>query len=569
MLATDSPQTRVQFRFFLLAFFYICAVAWGSLLTAVIFGPPLGHSLPNNLVWLTSFDAAIWRGEIYPRWLPELWFGAGSPDFFFYAPLPFWISSVPGHIICWSCDVGGVLTAGEFIILALSGLAYFIFARRFFEREWALVAAGVYMVLPYHLSIDWGLRQSLGELAAIGILPMLAYFLIGLFKADRFAGIGFALSILALILSHLPSVVICAMLLIPMALYYGFAKVETYKETIRYFAKCAGYGLIGVGLATVYWLPAVVLLPEVASRALWLSTYDWSHWLLFDNQPKANETLIVLLQIWLVIITVLTLFFFQRFRHKGEKTVWAITPLLIGWFFMTLISWPLWKGLWFLQAIQFPWRFMMVAEFGVPLVVAALLPKTRNTLIVASVGLLVLAGTNGYLGYKLALLIGAPTAIVDGMKDDHLSAWEYLPNPAFSAFKKFTNGNREAMRGDWSSNPSEFGPVVAAPNDTKASLQTLSSRQLIVDADATVPTHLIVHQLYWHLWQAHDVATGQEIKLSAEPKFGLIALDVAAGKSKIALDLAYSWTEKLGLLVSFLSAVLLSVTGIWLRRTQV
>ena len=167
MLTRDSLRSPAQFKFFLLAF--VCAVACLSLLTAFVFGPPLGHSLPNNLVWLKSFDAAIWRGEIYPRWLPELWFGSGSPDFFFYGPLPFWISSVLGHAICWSCDVGGLLTAGGFIILGLSGVNYFLFASRFFPKEWALVAAGVYMVLPYHLSVDWGLRQAFGEFMSTSI----------------------------------------------------------------------------------------------------------------------------------------------------------------------------------------------------------------------------------------------------------------------------------------------------------------------------------------------------------------------------------------------------------------
>ena len=463
--------------------------------------------------------------------------------------------------------MGGVLTAGGFIILALSGIAYFIFARRFFEQELALVAAGLYMVLPYHLSMDWGLRQAIGELAAISVLPLLAYFLIGPFKAERFAGIGFALSLLALILSHLPSVVICAVLLIPLALYYGFAKTNNYSETARFFVRCAAYGLVGLGLAALYWLPAVVLLPEVASQMLWVNYYDWSHWMLFDGQPKFNEALIMLLQIWLVIATVLSIGFIYRFRHINEKTIWAISPLVIGWIFMAPLSWLLWKSLSFLQAIQFPWRFMMVAEFGLPLVVAALIPKTRNALITAGVALMVLAGVNGYFGYKLAVLIGTPTAIVEGMVADHLSAWEYLPMTAYAPIEKVTKGKRDVLRTDWSANPSEFAPVVAVPADTKTNLQSLSSRHLIVDVDATAPTHLIVHQFHWRLWQAHDVTTGQEIKLSAEPKFGLIAFDVAAGKSKVALELLQSLPEKIGFVISLLSAALLLLIFVLLRRT--
>jgi hypothetical protein len=204
--------------------------------------------------------------------------------------------------------------------------------------------------------------------------------------------------------------------------------------------------------------------------------------------------------------------------------------------------------------------------FGLPLVVAALQPKTRNALIVACFAVATLAGLNGYFGYKLAILIGAPTKIVEGMMADHLSAWEYLPKTAYAPIENLIKGERDALRADWSADPSEFAPVVVLPTETKTSLQSLNSRHIIVDVEAMVPTHLIVHQFYWHLWQAHDVATGQEIELSAEPKFGLIQFDVAAGKRKVTLELVQSWTEKVGLLISFSSVALLILTGIWLRR---
>jgi hypothetical protein len=474
MLSTDSPRTSIRFRFFVLAF--ICVIACLSLLTAFIFGPPNGHNLRVNLVWLTSFDAAIWRGEVYPRWLPELWFQSGSPDFFFYGPLPFWISSILGHTICWSCDVSGVLTAGGFIILALSGVAYFIFARRFFEREWALIAAGLYMVLPYHLSMDWGLRQAVGEFTAISVLPLLAYFFIGLFKAERYAGIGFALCLSALILSHLPSAVICAVFLILLALYYGFAKASNYSDAAWFFTKCAAYGLLGLGLAALYWIPAIVLLPEVASQTLWVEFFDWWRWMMFDGQPKFNEQLIMLLQIWLVIATFLSIGFVNQFRQMNEKAVWAVAPLVIGWIFMTPLSWPIWKSLPFLQAIQFPWRFMMVAEFGLPLVVAALISKTRFALIAAGITVMVFAGVSGYFGFDMALRSGRSKAVLESMITDHISAWEYLPKTAFEPIEKLVKGTFSGIRSDWIANPGEFSSVVALPSETKTSLQNLQLR---------------------------------------------------------------------------------------------
>jgi hypothetical protein len=308
-----------------------------------------------------------------------------------------------------------------------------------------------------------------------------------------------------------------------------------------------------------------MLLPEVASQTLWGSFYDWSRWLLFDGKPKFDELLILLLQIWLVILTVFSFRYIKRFQRIDDQTVWAIAPLLTGWIFMTPLSWPLWKVLPFLQAIQFPWRFMMVAEFGLPLVVAALLPKTRKAFITAGVTLIALAGVNGYSGYQLATLMGMPKEIVDGMLADHLSVWEYMPKTAYTPIEKITEGRRIALRAAWSANPSEFAPVVASAPQTKVSLQNFSSRHLEVEVDAASPTQIIVRQFYWHLWEAHDVGTGQAIKLSAEPKFGLIAFDVAAGKRKVEINLVHSWAEKIGFAISLFSAALLLLTVIWLR----
>ena len=80
--------------------------------------------------------------------------------------------------------------------------------------------------------------------------------------------------------------------------------------------------------------------------------------------------------------------------------------------------------------------------------------------------------------------------------------------------------------------------------------------------------HVIFRQFYWKLWKAHDVATGQEIALSAEPKFGLIEFDVPAGTNKISIDLDWHWSEKLGLLFSLISAVALSMFAWRLQSTK-
>ena len=547
---------------------WIVAIAAFALLPAILFGPPLGHSLANNLVWLSSFDAGIWRGEIYPRWMPELWFGAGAPDFFFYGPLPFWLTSVFGRGLCWTCDVPGLLNAGTFVILALSGFGYFLFARRFLDRDRALIAAGIYMILPYHLMIDWGVRQALGELGAVSVLPFIVYFLIGLLRGNRLNGVGLALSIAALVLCHLPSVVIAVMLFGPIVLFYGFRNTQSLLHATKTIGLVAFWASVGIAISAFYWLPALGLLSDVSSQTLWQTAFNWSHWLFYDGQPEPNEALTMLLKIWLVGLSIFTALAFRRLLKNKEVIVWVLAPLLIAWVFLTPLSWVLWRYLPFLQAIQFPWRFMMIAEFGLPLAIGFVLPQGKKNLVMAGLTLVMFSGLNGIGGYQLGNILGVPRSIVEGNVADHLSALEYLPKTAFDSVLKQTDGKRDALRADWRSNPSQLPIIGVVSGDAKAEAVMINSRHWVVTVDAAAPSQIVFRQFYWKLWSAHDLATASLVKMTPEAKFGLIAFEVPSGFSKISIELDWHWTEKFGFAISLLSLVFIGF-AVWFWKKQI
>ena len=87
--------------------------------------------------------------------------GAGSPAFYFYAPLPFYLAA-PFHLIAGP-RMAVVLVC--WLMLALSGLSFLALARAFVGVGAALVAAVVYMAMPYHLLADIWIRAAIGEQA--------------------------------------------------------------------------------------------------------------------------------------------------------------------------------------------------------------------------------------------------------------------------------------------------------------------------------------------------------------------------------------------------------------------
>src|SRR5205823_6430575 len=64
-------------------------------LPVLILGVPfLSDDAGFHAVWYTHFSHQLWAGDLYPRWLAGMNGGLGSPVFFFYPPLPYFLTSI-------------------------------------------------------------------------------------------------------------------------------------------------------------------------------------------------------------------------------------------------------------------------------------------------------------------------------------------------------------------------------------------------------------------------------------------------------------------------------------------
>src|SRR5262245_50427182 len=97
----------------------------------LLFGAPFGQDTIYHVSWLRSFNTELAAGQWYPRWLHDLNEGAGSPGFFFYAPLPFYLAALFDRLLCPACQPTVQLAIGVWITLLLSGLAFYALARQY------------------------------------------------------------------------------------------------------------------------------------------------------------------------------------------------------------------------------------------------------------------------------------------------------------------------------------------------------------------------------------------------------------------------------------------------------
>lgn len=60
-----------------------------------------GHDIYHHLIFSSHFSEQLLQGELYPRWLTRMNGGFGSPTFFFYPPLPYYLTAlfswIPEH----------------------------------------------------------------------------------------------------------------------------------------------------------------------------------------------------------------------------------------------------------------------------------------------------------------------------------------------------------------------------------------------------------------------------------------------------------------------------------------
>ena len=75
----------------------------------------------------------------------------------------------------------------------------------------------------------------------------------------------------ALLLSHLPIALLCSITVIP-----AYVLFTTRAPAV--LLRCAAGGVLGIGLAAIYLLPAIELQPWISAQELWTSFYRASNW---------------------------------------------------------------------------------------------------------------------------------------------------------------------------------------------------------------------------------------------------------------------------------------------------
>lgn len=379
-------------------------IAAALLLPSFLWSSGYSDSVKYNYVWVAQFAAEMARGHLYPRWLPDSFDGLGSPTFYFYPPLAYWVA---GGFGAFGLPTLTAINLMALIALALSGLAM---------NQW-LAALGVrsrlgailYMASPYHL-MDFYVRGALGEFVGFMWLPWIA---LGIHRLPQRRGvIMLALSYAGLILSHLPLAMLTTFFLIGPLTIYAVSRDS------KLLVPLIMAGSLGLALSAFYLLGALTLQGSISSALLWTPYYRAVSWsLLTPGSLLLSHIGFATLAVGIALLVAL-----------HTRSIWTLITLIAAVNVLGLVP-GIWQVQPFAQA-QFPWRLLGIVEFAG--ITALLRPQAAETehrkaspvLLGLSAGLILF--TLGQWGPLIAASMRTPVDYAR-LTRDLPDAPEYLP----------------------------------------------------------------------------------------------------------------------------------------------
>ena len=507
----------------------LCGAAMLLLAPALIFGAGESDSSRYNYVWATQFDAALAAGHRYPGWLPLSFAGYGSPAFFFYPPLSFYLIAAARFATFGALPLPYVLGISQIPVLLASGGAMFAWLRPMTSPRAALFGAVAYMAAPYHLT-DYYWRGAVAEFAFFAVWPLVVCGVRA--AATRWHGVAWlGAGVGLMVTAHLPSALFASMFVLP-----AYAVFVCWRQPGRVAAglvRCAAGGLLGLGLAACYLGPALNLQSAISAAQLWRPEYSPARWVVFAPGAWPPQPFIAMIGFFAAGAAVLLAGCVLRRPPAGGRRADMQFWSAIGAFCICLVvAGPpvFWNAMPLMGKLQFPWRLMSFVEFATVTCLAISLPQLgrRRTVVIGFATLmacypgLIILGSHAAarIVHAHAYWAAFEQAAASSMPD----ASEYLP----AGFPQALIGNAASPQLDL--------PATALASCTPTPLQC-DARQdaagvLRVTIDAGTATSIRVRRFYFPGWRAVD-REGRTFPTHASPPLQTVTFEVPSGQRDV------------------------------------
>jgi hypothetical protein len=547
---------------------------------------------PIHLIWARHFADQLWSGELYPRWLMDMNSGLGSPTFFFYGAVPFYVSSL-FHAVVPAGDFGW-LSIGFSASLALlaSGFTAFVWLRGVAGRNAALAGALAYLVLPYHLEIDHLVRFAFAECWAFVSLPLVLAGAHRCAGGDGHAVVPLALAYALLVMTHPPSTLLFSAVPVGYALW-----MAPRGQVLRGVTLVVGGMLLGGMLGAIYLMPALLTQQNASLDDATSGYFSYLHHFLFTTAPlqlpERSQTFLdyavafrsevnraTRVTAAIVLGSFVTLLLLARGERGAQlprgtnpytagplrfATFWAVIAVA-SIFMMSPLSAGIWRVLPILQKVQFPWRFNILLVCAAAAIFAAacaaliehadgLRKKNARPSSVFAWPALVVAGVVVLLGsqlFKAAKTLNEIHSVGRSVPARIFVIDQVGARPSTLRKEHFTQDVFEHL--------GRSLPQAGIANGTgRVDVLEWRPRHIVLAVDAESQTRLVVKQLYYPGWTARSRGESVVLPVAPAEPIALVSLVVPPGKHEIALSLDASIPERAGQALSAAAVIVVAL----------
>ncbi len=516
-----------------------------------------------HITWLQHFSKQLAEGIGYPRWLAGTNFGYGSPTFIFYPPLVYYL----GALLKFSgLTIEQTVIVLFYLALFLSGLTFYIYGRNHWGVIPSVIGALAYMTAPYMgFLIYW--VASIPSMFAQALIP-LGWWLTDKALLQPKWRVGLALFWTVLALTHLPSLLLCAIAWLGYTLFFFLNR--SWKDVVTTLLSAG----IGLGIASFFLIPAILEQPlinidEMQKVGGGFRVTNIGGMPLFPLSIDRGAPYVFLLQsLAIIALTIIALICCRKNAAIIHDTWrWLVFVLLLA-FLMSSWSLPIWEASPTLQKVQSPLRLLQLFSFGgavlYGVVTSGILKLRLQIRFVISLIIFVIFISNFAYSYKLARkfptfnkpgraniehLEPVRKALDDPYTDKLIDVPQYIPllpngNPAPDPV--IGQPQLSIIKGQASIEINHWGSYNRMFNVTAEELSTIRVRTYYYPA-----WHLYVNQKSRPI----DISEDGTMKLTLEP-------------GSYAVELRYQWTRAftLGVALSVLSLITLSLFGIKLQK---
>lgn len=500
---------------------------------------------------LHQMDKCIKDLQIPCRWVPDMGFGYGYPQFNYYAPLPYYFMEV-FHLLGFSIIDSVKIGFAFGIIISAFGM-YLLGKTLWKSRIAGLTSALFYVYFPYH-AVNVYVRGAMGETWALSMMPFIFYSIYELIaNQNKKAIVYLALSVFGLITSHNVSTLMFAPFCAVWLGYLLYLKKKNYVSDLKSITLSV---LWGVGLSAFFLLPAWFEKEYVHVETIIQGYFNYlahfvglsqllfsSYWGYGSSELGDYDGLSLAVGPiwWMLPISILIVF--ALLKRKEVKT--QILLLVLAWLSLFMIhpkSVFIWQNLDLISFVQFPWRFLGIALFFFSLISGSfvLLTSKRKSFFVATV-LVIIGFYSGFFTPSKHLNISDQDKFFgeSWLKQQTISIFDYLPifaelPPSAESPKTITSESEIIVNDDVSGSNWRKWDIEVKKDDTKLELPIL----------------------YFPGWEMTD--NGNKIEINPAEKTGVIELTLDSGDHNLNARLKDTPIRAISNIIS-LAAILMFV----------